>query len=126
MKKGLGPSVRATQDRATYFVLDEFEGKRIFRETGEEEADRKTVIQQIIGGQYAKPLRVIAFNTAEDWARDVTRDIAREIVEMTEPLSESARAFVSRVSDLLPLGFKPGSTPASYRAETSAVLFKWF
>ncbi len=49
---------------------------------------------------------MIAFNTAEGWARDVTQDIAREIVDTSEPLSRSARDFVERVSDLLPTDFE--------------------
>ncbi len=68
------------------------------------EADRETVIQDIVSGQYKKPLRVIAFNTAEGWSRDVTEDIAREIVDSSDSLSRSARDFVERVSDLLPVG----------------------
>ncbi len=81
-------------------MLDDFPDGRIFRETDEAEANRETVIQDIVSGQYKKPVRVIAFNTAEGWARDVTQDIAREIVDTCEPLSRSARDFVERVSDL--------------------------
>ncbi len=95
-----GPSLAPTQDAATYLVLDEFPDGRIFRETDEAEADRDTVVQDIVSGQYKKPVRVIAFNTAEGWARDVTQHIAREIVDTSEPLSRSARDFVERVSDL--------------------------
>jgi len=44
------------------------------------------------------PVRVIAFNTAEGWSRDVTEDIAREMLDQAhsraEPLSKPARAFV--------------------------------
>ncbi len=73
--------------------------RRIFRETDEAE-DRETVIQDIVSGQYKKPVRVISFNTTEGWARDVTQDIAREIIDTSEPLSESARDFVERVVGL--------------------------
>ncbi len=100
-----GPSLAPTHDAATYLVLDEFPDGRIFRETDEAEADRETVVQDIVSGQYKKPVCVIAFNTAEGWSRDVTQDIAREIVESSEPLSRSARDFVERVSDLLPADF---------------------
>jgi hypothetical protein len=58
----------------------------------------RTVIKNIIGGQYEKPVRVVAFNTAEGWSRDVTEDIARELLDRAaraaEPLSRSAQAFV--------------------------------
>jgi hypothetical protein len=95
------PSLAPTHDAATYLVLDAFPDGRIFRETDEAEANRDTVIQDIVSGQYKKPVRVIAFNTAEGWARDVTGDIAREIVDNFQPLSGSAREFVERVSDLV-------------------------
>ncbi len=101
-----GPSLAPTHDAATCLVLDEFPDGRIFRGTDEADAGRETVIEDIVSGQYKKPVRVIAFNTAEGWARDVTQDIAREIVDTCEPLSRSAREFVDRVSDLLPVDFE--------------------
>jgi hypothetical protein len=63
------------------------------------EADSETVIADIISGQYKKPVRVVAFNTAGGWARDVAQDIAREFVDTSEPLSNSARDFVDRVAN---------------------------
>jgi len=57
-----------------------------------------TVIRDISDGQYSNPVRVVAFNTAEGWSRDVTEDIAREMMDLAhrtaEPLSKPARAFV--------------------------------
>ena len=57
-----------------------------------------TVIRDIRNGQYHNPVRVVAFNTAEGWSRDVTEDIAREILDLAhrkaEPLSKAAQAFV--------------------------------
>jgi hypothetical protein len=56
------------------------------------------VIRNISDGQYSNPLRVVSFNTAEGWSRDVTEDIAREMLDLAhrkaEPLSKSAQAFV--------------------------------
>jgi hypothetical protein len=64
--------------------------------------DRETVIRNIIKGQYEKPVRVVAFNTAEGWSRDITEDIGREILERAarayEPLSGSAQPFVERAT----------------------------
>jgi hypothetical protein len=37
------------------------------------EADRTTLIQDLLDGQYDDPVRIVAFNTAEGWSRDVTR-----------------------------------------------------
>ena len=56
------------------------------------------MIRDISNGQYHNPVRVVSFNTAEGWSRDVTEDIAREMIEQAsrkvEPLSKSAQAFV--------------------------------
>jgi proteic killer suppression protein len=50
-----------------------------WRETDAEETDRKTVITNLMGGQYSNPVRIVAFNTAERWSRDVSEDVADEI-----------------------------------------------
>ena len=86
-------------DFETYIVLDDL-GKlgRAYREVDEEYADKATVIRNISDGQYPNPVRVVSFNTAEGWSRDVTEDIAREMLDRAhrraEPLSKSAQAFV--------------------------------
>jgi hypothetical protein len=67
-------------DQDTYLVLDDF--GRIgcsWRETGAENADRETLIRDLVEGQYSHPVRIVAFNTAEGWSRDVTMDIADEL-----------------------------------------------
>src|SRR5436190_5930463 len=64
----------------TYLVLDDF-GRigRAWRETAEEATDRETVIRNLIAGEYSNPIRIVGFNTAEGWSRDVTVDIADEV-----------------------------------------------
>ncbi len=60
-------------DQDTYFVLDDF-GGRIgcsWRETDVDSADRETLIRDLLDGQYNHPVRIVAFNTAEGWSRDV-------------------------------------------------------
>jgi hypothetical protein len=37
------------------------------------------VIRDLFSGQYNNPVRIIAFNIAEGWCRDVTVDIADEL-----------------------------------------------
>ena len=56
----------ANQD--TYLVLDDFGG-----------ADRETLIRDLMDDQYGNPVRIVAFNTAQGWSRDVTKDIADEL-----------------------------------------------
>ena len=93
------PLVPQGFDFETYIVLDDL-GKlgRAYREVDEDHADKATVIRDISDGQYSNPVRVVAFNTAEGWSRDVTEDIAREILDLAqrraEPLSKAAQAFV--------------------------------
>jgi hypothetical protein len=41
--------------------------------------NRPTLIRNLLEGQYENPVRIVAFNTAEGWSRDVTADIADEI-----------------------------------------------
>jgi hypothetical protein len=70
----------ASQD--TYLVLDDFGGRlgRAWRETDEETStSREVLIRDLMDGQYGNPARIVAFNTAEGWSRDVTKDIADEL-----------------------------------------------
>ena len=65
----------------TYLVLDDY-GERLgraWRETDEEASDRETLIQDLMNDQCGRPARIVAFNTAEGWSRDVTMDIADEL-----------------------------------------------
>ena len=64
-----------------YLVLDAFGPRsgRAWRETDEEEANRSTTVSNLLEGQYENPVRIVAFNTAEGWSRDVTVEIADEL-----------------------------------------------
>ena len=65
----------------TYIVLDDFGGRlgRAWRETDEDATDRDTLIRDLVSGDYSRPVRIVAFNTAEGWSRDATVDIADEL-----------------------------------------------
>jgi hypothetical protein len=54
---------------------------RAYSETDEHEADEVTVVTGILDSQYSRPVRVIAFNVAQGWVRDVTKDIANAVLE---------------------------------------------
>ena len=68
-------------EQDTYLVLDDFGGRlgRSWRETSADSVDRETLIRNLVDGQYIHPVRIVAFNTAEGWSRDVTVDIADEL-----------------------------------------------
>jgi hypothetical protein len=92
----LAPSLGVT----VYLVLDDFgEIGRAYREADEDASDIATVINGILSGEYTKPLRVVAFNTAEGWSRDVSEDVAWEVlkraVEQGVTLPSSTFAFVA-------------------------------
>jgi len=63
-----------------YLVADDFgRAGSAWRETDMESADLETVIQDLLAGEYRRPIKVIAFNTSERWSEDVSEDVAREI-----------------------------------------------
>jgi hypothetical protein len=37
------------------------------------------LVRNLLEGQYENPVRIVVFNTAEGWSRDVTVDIADEL-----------------------------------------------
>lgn len=90
-------------DIDVYLVLDDFGGRlgRAWPETIEERTDRATVISDILDGQYSGPVRVVAFNSAEGWARDVSEEIADDLSERIasewrEEIPASVEAFLDR------------------------------
>jgi hypothetical protein len=94
-------------DVTVHIVLNDFgQLGRAYVETDEAAADVQTVVNKINDGEYSNPIRVVAFNTAEGWSRDVTDDIARALLDREAreaDLSESARRFVERVLDIVRL-----------------------
>jgi hypothetical protein len=68
-------------DQTVYLVINNY-GKSgtAFAETDVGEADLETTINDLVSGQYSDPVRVVAFNTAEHWAKDASEDVAREIL----------------------------------------------
>jgi hypothetical protein len=81
-----------------YLVLDDFGSLgRVWRETDEAGTNRAWMVRNILEGLYENPVRIVAFNTAEGWSRDVTVDVADELrrrfVEYDE-VSESVLKFL--------------------------------
>jgi hypothetical protein len=83
------PSIVPGFDVDVYLVLDDFGSLgRAYREAEEDGCDRGTIIRNLKSGEYNNPVRVVAFNTAEGWARDVTAEIAREIRDQADRSGE--------------------------------------
>jgi hypothetical protein len=97
------PSIASAlpDDVDVYLVLDDFGNLgRSWREIDEEQTDRETIITDLMRGEFNSPVRVVAFNTAEGWSRDVSEDIAEEILKrfnaLAEYHSEHLDAFLDR------------------------------
>ena len=75
------PSIVPSGDDATVYLVKDDLGRlgAVWREADAEATDLETVIQDLLGGQYSDPVRVIAFNTVERWSQDVSEDIAHEL-----------------------------------------------
>ena len=96
-------------DRDIYLVLDEFGGRlgRAWPETDEERTDREVVITDLMTGQYSNPVRVVAFNTAEGWSRDMSEEIADELMrwyaEQDREVPASLEDFIERHGGVRPV-----------------------
>jgi hypothetical protein len=95
------PASEYPDDVTVYLVVNDFGSLgRAFVETDIAEADRETVIRNFLSGQYSSPLRVVAFNTAEGWSRDVSEDVAGEVLERAfdadDNLGEDTKRFIDR------------------------------
>jgi hypothetical protein len=93
------PLVPEGFDTDVYVVLEELDHLgRVYRETDEERADRESLIRDLMAGQYERPVRIVAFNTAREWSKDVTTEIAREIADRVsaqgDVLTGALRVFV--------------------------------
>jgi hypothetical protein len=74
------PSAPHGPQQDTYLVLEDFGPRgRCWRASDEEDTDRETLIRDLFSGEYTDPVRIVVFNSAEGWCRDVTLDIADEV-----------------------------------------------
>ena len=101
-------------DQDIYLVMDDFGGRLglVWRETGPDSTDFEIVIRDLLDGQYSNPVRVVGFNTAEGWSRDVSEDVANELrrrcdLELRE-LPLNIQEFVERFEDRRQFEFKLG------------------
>ena len=69
-------SIAPNGDETVYLVADDFgRNRRAWREADLEMAE-EAVIQDLLAGEYRRPIKVIAFNKAERCSEDVSEDIA--------------------------------------------------
>jgi hypothetical protein len=72
------------------------------------------VITDLMDGQYSNPIRVVAFNTAEGWSRDVSEEIADEL---RQRLTAEDREIPQDLEDFIDLhgGGRPVQLPLPLR-----------
>ena len=88
-------------DKTVYLVVDRFHtGGAVDREAELEFGDLEIIIGDFLSGQFNDPVRVIAFNTLEHWAKDISAEVAAEIQTRCdidgEPVPEHIADFVQR------------------------------
>ena len=89
-------------DQDVYLVLDDFRDwhVQVWRETDFEDTDLETLVEHLLEGQYSNPVRIVAFNTAEGWSRDVSEEVAQILsqrcAEQRRDLVSSVQEFVDR------------------------------
>jgi hypothetical protein len=96
-----------SDDVTVYLVLNDYGQSGIaYDETDPAEADRETIIRNFL---YTNALRVVAFNTAEGWSRDVSEDIAGEVLDRAfdadDNLTDATKRFIDR--HMTPGGKRP-------------------
>jgi hypothetical protein len=102
MTRNWTPSIVPNGTETVYLVLDDFGGRlgRAYRETSIERADLESIIIDLIAGEYADPVIVVAFNVAERWAEDVSEAVVREIMRRVglvgDELPASLEGFIDR------------------------------
>jgi len=117
------PTFDHPNDVTVYLVEEDFGHLgRAYQETDAAEADRETIVRNFISGQYRNAVRVVAFNTAEGWSRNVSEDIANAVLDQAydadETLSEDTKRFIDR--HVTP-GEKRPPAPSVRRGEDQAV-----
>ena len=95
----VAPPIAPDFDVTVHIVLDDFGAPgRAYRETDETRATLTEVVDDFLTGQYSSPVRVVAFNTSEGWARDVSEDVAWEVLKRANAegasMPETTRRFI--------------------------------
>ena len=87
-------------DRDIYLVLEDFGWIGCcWRETDKVSTEREAVIRALVEGEFIKPVRIVAFNTAEGWSRDVTVEIAEELRRRYVEFGEVPNSIIDFMDD---------------------------
>jgi hypothetical protein len=93
------PSIIPGGELTVYLIVDDL-GRlgSVWREVDVEATDYETVFQNLLSGQYSNPVRIVSFNTAEGWSRDVSSEVAEDLQQRCylekKKLPQGLQAFV--------------------------------
>jgi hypothetical protein len=75
------PSIVPKEDDQEVCLVIEDLGRlgRIYTEADVGATDLETVITDMLSGQYSNPVKIVSFNIAEGWSRDISADVAQEL-----------------------------------------------
>ena len=118
-------SVPSGADQTLYLVIDRVGGTGISRrEIKVERTDLEAAICELMQGQFNDPIRVVAFNTLEHWAKDVSAEIAFEIQSRCDmdgsDLPDHIKEFVA--SSTIPARRAPALVASRPRSAARATL----
>jgi hypothetical protein len=88
-------------DRDIYLVLEDFGARAgcAWREKDEADTGLEGVLQNLLSGQYAYPVRIVSFNPIEGWSRDATSDVAdalaQRVAETDAEISSALQDFIA-------------------------------
>jgi len=89
-----------------YLVLLDASGAwvgRAWRETDDDEGTyREMLIRDLLHEAYSRPVRFVAFNTAEGWSRNITTEVAAELRQRRD----EGENIPASVQHLLQMGAK--------------------
>jgi hypothetical protein len=100
MGRGFVPSIVPSSDDQTFYLRHQQLRKIAFAEIDVGEADLETTISDLMSGQYGDPLRVVAFNIAEQWTEDTSEDVAREILRRLDLVGQEPPSSIAAFVDL--------------------------
>jgi len=94
------PSIVPAISEPSYVVMDDFERLGVVYREVDAKSDEAMLIEQLVGGQYNRPQKIIAFNADEGWSRDVSEEIANKALKIIErdqrSVSPSTKQFIER------------------------------
>jgi hypothetical protein len=94
------PSIVPGRETTTVYLVVDNLGRlgSVWREVDVEATDYETVFRDLLSDQCSNPVRIVSFNTAEGWSRDVSSEVAEDLQQRCDLenkiLPESLKAFV--------------------------------